>query len=116
MNELMAEDSEGKEGDAELRSQIGVLSLELFNAYVASGKAAEALAHAEKLAGFAPQQLPAIADRLVDSKWLEPEVFDLVRRAGEQDSNSKRLLLNLAKNLYSQKGEHLDEKEFAFLR
>ncbi|UNM07069.1 MAG: hypothetical protein H7A35_09275 [Planctomycetales bacterium] len=116
VNELMAEDSEGKEGDAELRSQIGVLSLELFNAYVASGKAAEALAHADRLAGFAPQQLPAIADRLVDSRWIEPEVFDLVRRAGEQDSNSKRLLLNLAKNLYSQKGEHLDEKEFAFLR
>src|SRR5690606_21458178 len=47
---------------------------------------------------------------------LEPEVFDLVRRAGEYDSNSKRLLLNLAKNLYSQKGEHLSEQEFAFLR
>ncbi|MEZ5338680.1 MAG: hypothetical protein R3F46_10470 [bacterium] len=116
VSELMAENADAKTAEAEQRAQVSTLAMELFTAWVSAGRSNEALAHAEKLAGFDPHQLPPIADRLIDTRWLDPRVFELVRHAGEHDSNSKRLLLNLAKNLYSQKGENLDETEFRFLR
>lgn len=116
VEELLADDAEGKESDAEQRSQVAVLGLELFNALVSSNQADVALPFADRLIKFAPGQLVMIAERLVEEKWLTPQVFDFVRRAGAVDAGSKRLLLTLAKNLYNSKGENLSIEEFEFLR
>jgi tetratricopeptide (TPR) repeat protein len=96
---------------ADLRS----LRVRVCQALLAAGNTDESYSLAVSIADDEPSDLEPIAAAMVDKKFIDNRTFDLVRRAVAANDKNKRLLLALAKTVYSEKGDKLNPQEMDFL-
>jgi tetratricopeptide (TPR) repeat protein len=87
----------------------------LCKARLAAGDTEAAFGLAQSIAADDRAGLEAVVSQMVERKIVDPRLFAFVRQVAEGSEKSKRLLLAMAKELFTLKGEQLDAEEMSFL-